>query len=834
MLINSRQLGRARQRQPVKVSVTLPPPVQNFDPATLYTGGTYGYVLDTAATNWQDSTATTPGATGQPVGRLNDVSGNGKHFLQTVTGSRPVKQSDGTLLFDGTDDHLRIEEAGLYAAGTTTIVMVVGGSSQADRRFLAEGDTTSTRPMYTPFTCTPNAGGSNLKAFIRTVADVGIVGNPTDGLGVNSVATPLNNTGLHVITIIDTGSSIILSVDQGTPETVNYSRAGASIPLTITGFGALVRATVSAYFIGKLGRTVAIGRQLDPTEILNAERWVASGHGITLPSDVPVGPPAGFTQAGTFTVTEQSGATLTDYQVPVTVPWKSGMNTDMSNVAFKNTDNSDLAAWLQPDTLVPGTSAKFWVKIPSLTASAARICSYGTRSDADVNNGDNVFLFFDAFEGVNDLDETLNGTKWTAGASNTGSGRYGWLDRWQIINSPISGAADGSAQGMCCNATHYFVGRDMGTDVDGRIYKYDRSTNQVVGTYFAGPPHSNTLSINHRGNIIAGGGGNQGSRREVWEIAPDGTLIEIWDVTNASNMPNACHYAPNQIIGSKTDANNGNNVSEITVINIPPGGPATVQHTYNILTTAGSGRAQGTQYHNGVFGLLVDDVGLNSNAAGSLLRFQLDNVALTATFIDRWRHLPGGEREGIFYDAPNDRWFYSDHAGTIHELRISAKRQAQVLNQNSTTINNWFGNTALPADFAVMTRSFGSGYYFGFGGVATPDLQNMIDINRGDPANGDLYIETKSGNTVTNGIRINGNDPGSSVSNYEVRRLGTTATFHRNNTLLSTVNTGVPTSTNLRPALLAGNYGATAPVRGGWEYMAARKIVATEPNVVVT
>ena len=54
---------------------------------------------------YQDSAGTTPvTADGDPVGYVEDLSGNGNHAIQTVTADRPIYKTDGTykwLLFNG-------------------------------------------------------------------------------------------------------------------------------------------------------------------------------------------------------------------------------------------------------------------------------------------------------------------------------------------------------------------------------------------------------------------------------------------------------------------------------------------------------------------------------------------------------------------------------------------------------------------------------------------------------------------------------------------------------------------------------------------------------------
>ena len=80
-------------------------------PATLFNGNTGGW-WDPAdlSTLFQDSAGTTPvTAAGQPVGRMNDKSGNGNHLLQPTSGKRPLLQTGSGLwwlAFDGVDDDL--------------------------------------------------------------------------------------------------------------------------------------------------------------------------------------------------------------------------------------------------------------------------------------------------------------------------------------------------------------------------------------------------------------------------------------------------------------------------------------------------------------------------------------------------------------------------------------------------------------------------------------------------------------------------------------------------------------------------------------------------------
>lgn len=80
--------------------------------ASLFGSGENGAMYDPSdlSTLYQDAAGTTPvTADGDPVGRMEDVSGNGNHATQSTAAARPVYRTDGTLHwleFDGFDDRL--------------------------------------------------------------------------------------------------------------------------------------------------------------------------------------------------------------------------------------------------------------------------------------------------------------------------------------------------------------------------------------------------------------------------------------------------------------------------------------------------------------------------------------------------------------------------------------------------------------------------------------------------------------------------------------------------------------------------------------------------------
>ena len=83
-----------------------------FDPASLFVSGEQGAWYDPSdlSTMFTDTAGTTPAAVGDPVGRINDKSGNDNHATQETAAARPIlRQTVGGLYyleFDGVDDEL--------------------------------------------------------------------------------------------------------------------------------------------------------------------------------------------------------------------------------------------------------------------------------------------------------------------------------------------------------------------------------------------------------------------------------------------------------------------------------------------------------------------------------------------------------------------------------------------------------------------------------------------------------------------------------------------------------------------------------------------------------
>jgi hypothetical protein len=98
----------------------------SFSPASLFASGEKGAWYDPSdiTTLFQDAAGTIPvTASGQPVGRILDKSGNGAHATQSTDSARPTYTVSGGLsylLFDGSDDWLTASSVNLSATNKVT------------------------------------------------------------------------------------------------------------------------------------------------------------------------------------------------------------------------------------------------------------------------------------------------------------------------------------------------------------------------------------------------------------------------------------------------------------------------------------------------------------------------------------------------------------------------------------------------------------------------------------------------------------------------------------------------------------------------------------------
>ncbi len=112
-------------------------------------------------------------------------------------------------------------------------------------------------------------------------------------------------------------------------------------------------------------------------------------------------------------ITETSGSALTNYQAKVVVTYDSDMKSDFSDVRFADaTSATELSYWLESKT--DGSTATFWVKVPSIPASGTATIEmyYGNPGASTTSDIHNTFIWGDDFQNPAWTDNNIN--KWNA------------------------------------------------------------------------------------------------------------------------------------------------------------------------------------------------------------------------------------------------------------------------------------------------------------------------------------------------------------------------------------------------------------------------------------
>ena len=108
-------------------------------------------------------------------------------------------------------------------------------------------------------------------------------------------------------------------------------------------------------------------------------------------------------------IQENSGETLTNYQVPVQLSggdFPTSARSDGADIRFMDASENELSYWIESWNYA-GRSARMWVKVPKIPAKdeASILMYYGNPSATSISDGAATFEFFDHFERTS-LDET--------------------------------------------------------------------------------------------------------------------------------------------------------------------------------------------------------------------------------------------------------------------------------------------------------------------------------------------------------------------------------------------------------------------------------------------
>ncbi len=219
-------------------------------------------------------------------------------------------------------------------------------------------------------------------------------------------------------------------------------------------------------------------------------------------------------------VSNSTGNLLTDFQVKVTLNNSFDFNrckTDGSDIRFTNDDSQTLIPYWIEEWNPTGTSATIWVKVSSLPTTGTQIFMYyGNSLATNIQDGNNVFEFFDNFESAYESP---------------------WSEKTQML-SPNK--ADGTAAAY--NGELYVFG-GYGVDVNDNLndtYKYNPLSN--TWTRLANMPTKRwgpiAVEFNGKIHVFAGGINSAAtsiSKHEIYDPATDSWQSNV--LGNPLNIP---------------------------------------------------------------------------------------------------------------------------------------------------------------------------------------------------------------------------------------------------------------------------------------------------------
>lgn len=244
-----------------------------FSPASLFSNGEEGAWYDPSdlSTMFQNSDGTTAVAVGDPVGYIEDKSGNGNHAIQATSAKRPTLRQAGSLYYLEFDGAQGLRSAAIDFTSTDSMSVFAGAKSETDAtQMIGELST--------------NSGGNDGTFRIGSVAgDQWRYASKGDGTLVNANANgytpPLTSvlTGLSdisdpvVTTRVDGVQEASSTTSQGSG---NYGNHVLNVGARNNGGGF----QLNGFIYGLIVR----GATSSADEIASAEAYIAGKTGVSL------------------------------------------------------------------------------------------------------------------------------------------------------------------------------------------------------------------------------------------------------------------------------------------------------------------------------------------------------------------------------------------------------------------------------------------------------------------------------------------------------------------------------------------------------------------------
>lgn len=255
------------------------------DQYVFLTGGEAWTPADLSAHAWYDAShATSITAPTGTVSAWRDRRGAGYEVreISQITSANQPAFANGTISFDGSNDHLWSSSPFMYDNGQID-VFIVGSvlSTQLDKRLLSEGHSTNIQVIYALAQTLNGGDGSQMNAFVRNSS-----GTVLRGHGALSGSGAFNSTR-RIYQWRDTGSSLSGRVNGGSANSTNYTRSGTMAANRFT-VGALINSSVNSYAQAGINEIV-ITNNLSDIERQKLEGYLA--HKWNLVENLPSGHP---------------------------------------------------------------------------------------------------------------------------------------------------------------------------------------------------------------------------------------------------------------------------------------------------------------------------------------------------------------------------------------------------------------------------------------------------------------------------------------------------------------------------------------------------------------
>lgn len=250
-----------------------------FSPSSLFQASeTGGWWEVRSGQVFQDTAGTTPAtADGDPVARVNDLSGNANHLLQSTAGARPTLRISGSiwrLEFDGTSDFLLFTDFMADAVGagdgaTAVVSTAVDGSSTSS--VLSEGNSGSVVPVFDVI----RAGGAanQFGPVFR---------NDANSIYLNRAGTGNGADNTHRILTADFSGSTSATRVDGVSDLASASFTYGTTTVNQGAFGCFPRTTFISFSPMDLYAAVARGDQMTAQQISDTEAYLATLTGVAI------------------------------------------------------------------------------------------------------------------------------------------------------------------------------------------------------------------------------------------------------------------------------------------------------------------------------------------------------------------------------------------------------------------------------------------------------------------------------------------------------------------------------------------------------------------------